>query len=168
MPYYDAILTSTITVNTDYGTLDLPPGVRVLIQVGEQYILLGYYTPNNDLVYTLSQPIDGSILDEITQTLYDMSELSEAANPQGLDDQMLELPEAIVVPVLDDPGPQGLDDQNNQMLELPEAISVPDDPGPQVPDDPGPLPPQDLRGQAPEPVAEHEGLYRFRNIHLRL
>ena len=126
MSYYDAILTSIISVDTLTGTLLLLSNNRVLLQeVGEQYVLLGYYTHSGNLVLTLPQHIDGSILDEITPTLYDMSELSEAPGPQGL-----------------------LDDQ---MLELPEDIPVPDDPGPQGP-------------RVPEP----EGLYRFRNIQLRL
>ena len=119
MSYYDAILTSSVSVDTLMGTLLLLSNNRVLLQeVGEQYILLGYYTHSGNLVLTLPQPIDGSILTEITPTLYDMSELSEAANPQGPDDQMLELPEDIVVQGPKVPEPEGLYRFRNINLRL--------------------------------------------------
>ena len=86
MPYYDTTLTSIISVDTADGTLDLHPTIRVLLQVGDPYILCGYYTHSNELVYTLPQPIDGNILTELTPTLYDMSGLEIDLEP---DDQML-------------------------------------------------------------------------------
>ena len=126
MPYYDAILTSSVSVDIIMDTLQLHSDTFVLLQeVGEQYILLGYYTDSGNLVLTFPQHIGINDVTQLFPTLYDMSELSEAPGPQGL-----------------------LDDQ---MLELPEDIPVPDDPGPQGP-------------KVPEP----EGLYRFRNINLRL
>ena len=120
MPYRGAMLTSTITVYTDDGAMDLPPDTFVLLLwYQEEYTLLGYFTNDGYLRFTMTQPISEDVLSQISQIPPAMSEdidfMLQAANPQGPDDQMLELPEDIVVQV---PEPEGLYRFRNINLRL--------------------------------------------------
>ncbi len=112
MSYYEAILTSAITVITVGGvTLQLQPSSRVLLkQDGEQYTVRGYFTLEYELVLTQLMP------------------------PQPISVNQF---------------------QQDGMIPFNEESPIPEAPDPQGPN-------------GPEPVTEPEGLYRFRNIHLRL
>lgn len=147
MPYYDAILTSNVSVDAFNGPLLLLSSNRVLLLGSQEgYMLLGYYTHSGDLVWTTPQSISEDVLTQIFPIVMSELELDLEPDPgpQGPDDQMLELPEALVVQ-----GPEA------QEPQVPEALVV------QVPEAPDPQGPY-------VPVPEPEGLYRFRNIHLRL